>query len=387
MVRSFPRLGLFALVTLAIASPVVACGSGFIDKLFAGPYDDGGTADVTMDVAPPPDARCALKHSPERPTIPDGANTPTVVFAMDAVSFDEVTAGAPLGFDLDDACTCPEDETCVPPEGGDRRCDRSEGRDNAFGPLFGTIIGQFGSPDFATQRIRDGNYGAIISLSQWNQQPNDPLVTIGFFTSGGLDDPPDAGKSKPRFDGTDRWTIDPESLVSGDQLIGVDCSTSTRCVPLYADLKGYVKDDQLVARIDRVPFVVSTKSGLFEIELTSVILTAHIVREAGILRLERGELVGRSASGRLLAAIGQLQDSVFGSDAGLCNSPGAYALAKSAICDAVDIATAPADDKAGKSCTALSGALGFTAVQAMGGTVFSTARNPNACASFTDSCP
>ncbi|MDB4934610.1 MAG: hypothetical protein JWP87_1582 [Labilithrix sp.] len=386
MVRSFPRIGLFALVTLAVASPVVACGSGFIDKLFAGPYDDGGSADVAADVAPPADARCALKHVAQRPTTPDGASMPTVVFAMDSLQFDEQSAGMPLGFDLDDACTCPEDDTCVPPDGGDRRCDRSDGRDNAFGPLFGQLLDPFGSRDFATQGIRDGNYGAIISLSQWNQLPNDPLVTIGFFTSGGLDTPPDAGKSKPRFDGTDRWTIDPESLVSGDQLIGEDCHTSTRCVPFYADLKGYVKDDQLVAQIDRAPFVVSTKTGRFEIELTSVILTAHVVREGGILRLERGELVGRSASGRLLAAIGQLQDP-FGTDAGLCHSADAYGLAKGAICDAVDIAAAPADDKTGKSCTAVSGGLGFTAVQALGGTVFSTVRNPNACASFTDTCP
>ncbi len=386
MVRSLRRIGLFALVTSAIASPVVACGSGFIDKLFAGPYDDGGSADVTADVAPPTDARCSLKHAPERPTNPDTASIPTVVFAMDSVSFDDATAGSPLGFDLDDACTCPEDDTCVPPAGGERRCDKSEGRDNAFGPLFGLVVNQFGSPDFATQRIRDGSYGAILALSQWNQQANDPLVTVGFFTSGGLDSPPDAGKSKPLFDGTDRWTIDPESLISGDQLIGEDCHTSARCLPRYADLKGYVKDDQLVARIDRAPFVVSTKSGRFEVELTSVILTAHIVREGGFLRLERGELVGRSASGRLLAAIGQLQDPV-GGDGGLCHSATAYPLAKSTICDAVDIAAAPADDKTGKSCTAVSGGIGFTAVQALGGTVFSTVRTPNSCASFADTCP
>jgi hypothetical protein len=385
MVRSSSRLGLFALVTLAVASPVVACGSGFIDQLFSGPYDDGGADVATADVVPPPDARCALKHVPPRPTTPDGTSAPTVVFAMDSLLFDEQSAGVPLGFDLDDACTCPEDDTCAQPDAGERRCDRSEGRDNAFGPLFGQFLDQFGSRDFATQRIRDGNYGAIISLTQWNQQPNDPMVTIGFFTSGGLDTPPDAGKSKPRFDGTDRWTIDPASLVAGDQLIGADCQTSTRCVPLYADLKGYVKDDQLVAQIERAPFVVSTKSGRFEIELTSVIVTAHIVREAGVLRLERGELVGRSASGRLLAAIGQLDDP-FGTDGGLCHSATVYSLAKSTICDAVDIAAAPADDKKGKSCTALSGGLGFTAVQALGGTVFSTARSPNPCASFTDTC-
>ncbi len=385
MVRSSSRIGLFALVAFAIASPVIACGSGFIDKLFAGPYEDGGGADVTVADVAVPDARCALKHAPGRPTTPDTASAPTVVFAMDSLQFDDQSAGFPLGFDLDDACTCPEDDTCAPPDGGDRRCDRSEGRDNAFGPLFGQVLDQFGSRDFATQRIRDGNYGAIISLSQWNQQPNDPLVTIGFFTSGGLDTPPDAGKSKPRFDGTDRWTIDPESLLGGDQLIGEDCHTSTRCVPLYADLKGYVKDDQLVAQIDRAPFVVSTKTGRFEVELTSVILTAHIVREGGILRLERGELVGRSASGRLLAAIGQLQDPL-GADGGLCHSVTTYAFAKSTICDAVDIAAAPADDKTGKSCTALSGGLGFTAVQALGGTVFSTVRDPNPCASFTDTC-
>jgi hypothetical protein len=384
MVRQHRRL----VALLVVLGALTACGSGFIDKLFAGPYDstpaldDAGTDAAT-------DARCALRHPPPPPQTLEENELPSIAFAMDALYFDGEAFGAPLGLDLDNACTCqgepPEDETCLR-DGGRKRCDALEGRDNEFAPLFLQFVDQFLSRDFVTEGIQEGKYTGIISLSAWNGQPNDPRVTVAILSSRGTEPRADGGAQRPRFDGTDKWTIDPDSLSLGDALLGKDCAESGECLPQHITFDAYVRDDVLVAPLANAVFALSTRSGRIAIDFGSAVLIAHITRpDGGPLRLAKGELVGRFRSDRFLAMIGQLDDPD-AKDGGFCSSL-AYTVGKAAVCGAVDIAAVPADDGKGKACTAVSGGLGFTAVQAQYGTVFTIRNPPNSCATFQDSCP
>ena len=225
---------------LGIVVLSAACGSGFIDKLFSGPYDAGATDGASPDAGVDSGVGCALRHPPVRPDlVDDGTSIGPTVFAFESLRVgDSLTDGGAQtaeGIDLDNACTCPADDSCVPPDGGARRCDLSEGRDNALGPLFSQFFAVFGSrlagDAFATERIRTGRFSILLSLLNWNGKSNDPRVTVALFLSNGVEPSVDGGLVAPRLDGTDRWTVAPGSLVGGEGLVGTDCGNGGGCFP------------------------------------------------------------------------------------------------------------------------------------------------------------
>jgi hypothetical protein len=365
---------------------VVACGSGFIDRLFTEPFDAGAAADSG--------GRCALAHAPDAPNIPDTSSSSFVLLAFDAVRVDnlvdaDAAVPAPVGLDLDNACTCPEPDTCIRPT-KTPSCDHDGGRDNTIGTLFTTLataLPQF-EADYATDRIRDGLYSGLISINGWNLQQDDPAVIVGFYLSHGIE-APDGGHPAPRFDGTDRWTIDADSVADGQGAVGKDCSLDKErvyCAPVYKDERAYVTGGKLVAHLDTMPIVLVSKSDRVELDLVDVTLAADMVSvDAGAnLWVTTGEISGRWPSDRALSAMGSLKDP--STDAGLCLGQ-SYGLAKAEICGAVDIASAPTDDQKGKPCNALSGSVIFHAVTAVGGKVTSPVTTPRACIGFTDTCP
>jgi hypothetical protein len=368
---------------------VVACGSGFIDRLFTEPFD-AGAAPVASG------AHCALAHPPEPPAIPDTSSASFVLLAFDAMRVDNLADSdaaipAPLGLDLDNACTCPEPDTCTRP-GKTPSCDQDGGRDNTIGTLFTTLataLPEF-QADYATDRIREGLYTAIVSINGWNLQPDDPVVTVGFYTSRGTEPAsPDGGHAQPRFDGTDRWTIDSTSLADGDAAVGKDCSNDKDrpfCAPAHKDEHAYVIGNKLVAHIDNMPIVIVSKADHVELDLVDVTVAADMTPVDGGSNLwtMAGELSGRWPSDQALAVMGSLKDP--STDAGLCLG-GSYGLAKAEICGALDIASSPADDHTSKPCNALSGSVIFHAVTAVGGIVTTQVTTPRGCLDFTDTCP
>jgi hypothetical protein len=381
-----PRaLGAIGLSVLAGAWAVAACSSAFIDKLFDGPIvaiPESGGVDA-------PIARCELRHIPEQPSTADTADTPALTFAFETLRLDDREGedgglDASPGFDLDDACTCfPEEGTCQPPDGGAVPCDHSEGRDNAVGPLvdiaISLLVPKYGKQGFVTRKIDEGDFTVLLSISDWNGQPDDPRVSVALYMAGPLRNL-DGGRVLPSRDGGDRWTIDHNSLTNGDALVGQDCTRGAGCVPKYRDRTAYVRGSELVARLS-APLNLATTAGPLDIELTGLTLVARIVREGALYRLE-GELVGRWPTDKMLGSLARLTVV----DEGLCKGS-YYPDFKAAVCTAADIAADPAGDRKGGPCTALSAAFSFTAGPATFAIVSAPTFPANGCEDFRDTCP
>lgn len=383
------------LASCGAAVVAVACGPGDLRDLTA------GRADAAVDAAADADAAvCNHAVPPERPTTPDGPNTPGLVFAFDSVRFDtgEQEGGAPKpkSLDLDRTCTCDEPrlepESCIAPDAGatKRVCDGIDGRDNAAGPLLAAAASagdNFGPAAFEGQ-VRAGVFNVIVSLQGWNGLPDDPAVVVGVQLSGGTDDEPgDAGRTKPRFDGTDVWSVTPASVLGGGDLVGTDCRTlKTTCIPTRSDAMAYVRDGMVVAHLDlALPVVTSTSS--FVLEFVAATVTATMVKEGDHFRVV-GEIAGRWPIDRLLPSLARIPNPLNPGHALCATDAGMqiYEVAKKTACDALDLTANPALDNKNVRCDAISNSISFTGVTAVIGTVRDLRKLDNECPDFKDTC-
>jgi hypothetical protein len=388
------RLAVAGSLAVAIGALVIApaCGSGFLDGLSGGTRDAGPTeTGAVVDTGA--DARaCTLRRVPEPP--PPESETSvkmTVTLAIDALRIDSSASLVGLipptsGFDLDNACTCPEAESCLPPpDAGIKKCDGDGGADNALGAMFGSLGGlqpdAFG-PDFATRAIRSGSYGALMSIADWNGEANDAKVYVSFFLSQGAEDAIDGGKGVAlRMDGTDVWTVDPGSVANGEANLGVDCAKDrTNCIPRYFTQNGYVVDNTVVARVD-VPFVLSSSTGRIAIEMNDVAVVAKIEKQGALYRA-KGEFVGRWPVQKVLRTLGEVPIN----DRPLCEDPFYVGVAKSQVCPGADIASLAAGDHKGQVCDAVSTTLRFEGGSAKLGKIFRPDVPDAACPTFDPSC-
>jgi hypothetical protein len=385
------RLALAGSIGVAFAVLVIApaCGSGFLEGL------SGGRKDAAEDTGPPVDAgveaRACTPHVPPPPPgdVQDTELPGTVAIAIDAFRIDDSTtvdASIPpsVGFDIDRSCTCPEPESCVAPDAGLKKCDGDGGSDNALGRLFSTLgsfyPNAFG-PDFATDAIRKGSYGAVMSIGGWNRQSNDPKVFVAVYLSQGTDGKADGGDGSLKLDGSDVWTIDPASVKNGDAHVGVDCNTDlTNCLPEYSTANAYIADDTLVARI-AVPFALSASSGRIVIQMEDVAVAVKIRKDGSLFRAE-GEFTGRWPVTRVLRALAETPVN----DVPLCDQPVLFNVAKGEICAAVDVTSDPATDHAGKQCDSVSAAFRFTGTSAVLGRVYKQELPAAACQGFMPTC-
>lgn len=389
------RLAVVGSFAVAVAALLIApaCGSGFLDGLSGGTRDSGATPDVVVDAGV--DARaCTLRRVPgPPPPETETAAKITVTMAIDALRIDSATSLTGIlpptaGVDLDDACTCPEDETCVPPpDAGIKKCDGEGGADNALGAMFGTLGAlqpeAFG-PDFATKAIREGSYGALMTIADWNGEANDAKVIVSFFLSQGAQETIDGGDLPDgglRMDGTDVWSVDPASIAGGDSKLGVDCNSDrTNCLPLYFTQSGYVVDNTVVARVD-VPIVLSASTGRIGIEMNDVAVIAKIEKSGNYYRA-KGEFVGRWPVEKVLRTLGEVP--INGKP--LCEDAFYIGVAKSNVCPGVDIASESANDKKGAPCNAVSTTLRFEGGSAKLGSVYRPGLPTPACQSFNPTC-
>jgi hypothetical protein len=385
---------LFAIAAGAALGITAACGPGDLSDLTAGRRDGG------VDAGGVDSSICNHASSPERPTTPDAPNIPGITFAFQAVRFDtdEQDGGLPkpAGFDLDKTCTCAEPklegESCVPPDAGEKRaCDGVDGRDNAAGPLLSAAVvaGKGIGPAAFQNKIDSGVFNVLVTVDGWNGLPDDPSVVVGYALSNGLEGSQnEAGApGRPKFDGTDVWTVAPVSVLGGDGLIGTDCRLKpATCVPLKLDTTAYVRDGMLVAHLD-VSLPLDSAQGAFQVEFVGATTVAKLSKEGDHWRAT-GELAGRWPLQRLLPSLARLPNPI-GAGNPLCATDAGleiYRLIKTQACASADLAANPTADRTSARCDALSNAVTFSSVSATAGTIYQPAGGPAQCADFADSC-
>jgi hypothetical protein len=387
-----------AFVTACLIAATPSCGSGFMDGLVGGSRDGGGLLDALDD-----DGRaCQPATAPGRPegASDDGTNI-SIDFAMESLRADTsgtVDSGTPppQGLDFDNACTCPEPETCRRPDGGQRTraCDGDAGRDNAVASFFNQL--GVGVPDFrfdfGTKRIADGVFTIFVNVRGWNGKPDDPQVTVSLVMSQGFDDAANGERTRPAFDGNDVWLADQESLLEGAELVGADCrSPSGRpCLARVQDLNAYVRDGALVANLSdpltgKARVVMNTPLGSLVFDLLETTLVANIREVDGRYRLD-GELTGRWPAESLLGALANVENP-YATDTLLCqNVNNTYDLLKGTVCASLDLAADRSKDRTDAPCEALSSALSFTAGKAILGHVSTQTKPDGGCPATTYDC-
>ena len=402
MRRQYLGVLLLSSTALGIAA---ACGPGFLDGLTGGGADGGG---------PPPgdDAGeiCDPLVAPTRPT-GDGPPGPEVYFAFEQIKIDtnappDGGLEPPQGLDLDGLCTChPSARACMPasangdPNAGEAQCDPDggRGRDDALGELFNALIAtiQEAKTDFATERIRLGQFTIMVDVRAWNGSDNDQSVDVTLLGSQLLDRIDGGRAAAPRFDGTDTWTLDPLSLFEGESKLGRDCRIDVsfcNATPgrIAAGQSGnaYVKDGVLVAKFRSAPFVIGTNIGDLLYDAEEPTLVAKISKDpSGRTRLV-GEVSGRWRSDKALAAISPLlfPDTTTGALVPLCTQPSFYGVVKQAVCSLADLPLTP-DLPSTSLCQTLSASIAFSAGEVQRPSFVARRTDGGGpCASFQDDC-
>lgn len=324
-----------------------------------------------LDAGSPDGDTCAHALPPPKPNIPDTPGDRTVVVVAKRFTTGASDILAPVGFDLDNSCSCPPAvaQPCVSRKD---HCDLAGGRDNATGRLFNTLLGvptsqKLDLEERVNNGIRAGKNTILIRVLGYNGTPEDPEVTVqvfatlGYFGGG-------AGTTfvPPRFTADERWALDSRQF------------TVTPDVP-KATTGGYVTGGKLVATLD----VTLDLSDNFSVALTGAILQADLAFPGGggSPTITGGLLAGRWPISDVLRIAGGLRLQ----DGGklICETPIAYATIKDLACQEVDLVANRADENKGVACDALSVALLFEAAPASLGEV----RTPNPAADCPDAQP
>lgn len=351
------------------------------ELLDAGNGADAG-GDAGADVTDSGPTGCGHARPPTRPSAddPGGADTEFVT-VLTGLDFG-LDAGASRSFDLDDRCTCPDEESCKPAPGAAKHCDDDAGRDNAGGPLlakFAALSSQF-DPNGVNTRISKGGNTLIFRVRHWNGLPNDTSVELAVFISRGTLPLDDAGVGPvPKYDGTDQWAIDSASLVGG---------VAPPYVATYSDVNAYVVGGVLTATLD---FPLSLGGGYANsfFSLSGARVVGLLEKLAAGYHLKDARVVGRWGSRSLLTSMQVAQDPLNKNDY-LCGKNLTYQTLKSEICKAADLASLPQNDNSGAACDAMSLSLSFQSEPAQLGPAVTGAADASALTpcgpSYTDQC-
>jgi hypothetical protein len=196
---------------------------------------------------------------------------------------------------------------------------------------------------------------------------------------------------RPKWDGTDRWSVTPSSL-TGDNL------------PLSAPIAGYVKDYRLVldARLSKDLLGLSIQLGIFgpsPVEFGSPIIVAQLIPldATGTPLPEGGATMQRPAMFAMAGVVGGrasrsdlLRSIAFSTTDGVtpnCNDPN-FLAAKGQLCGNADVTQYAELDNMGEPCAALSAIVSFTAGPAQIGNPIDDAGivTPAGCAPEALSC-
>lgn len=362
--------GTAAIAASSIVLAVMACGPGDLHRLMA------GDPTIPMEV-PTEDPTDPCKHAlaPKPPPKQDDKQQVNITFAADNLRLDtgadpDSGLGKPQSLDLDNTCSCGVADaapSCEAPPSSQSQCDDQNGRDNVTGGLLQIALAQIPDlgPDGIYLNIHKGFYTVLVNISAWNGTANDDQVAVAVFVSPGVDNPKDdmANLIPPKFDGNDRWKIEENSIKDGHGKIGMTCSFPTVCQPEALDAYAYVTNGKLVAHFATIPFGFGQAGTHVRIPFNSAVLVATLSGDnESNYRLE-GEIAGRWPAESIIKGIAQAAIVNHQTDAAtaICNQAGGYALFRTQICLAADLAATSDDDKKGKRCTSLSQAMRFTA--------------------------
>ncbi len=349
---------------------------------------DGGGPDAQQDAGPQGDGdTCGHVQWPARPDHDDPSDAGDIEFynALSFLDFGAGDAGAPnaFGFDLDGICTCPGPESCKPvSDAGPKHCDQEGGVDNSGASL----VAQFSSASFfdqgyINQQLAAGLFGALMRVRGYNGQANDTKVELSVYTSNGTEGAQYGDASVPKGDGTDRWTVDPDSLLGGTILDGGEP------VPKQAyDLNAYVSNYYLVGNLN-VPLSIGAANGegLVTVDLTGSVVVAKLEPYQGSFRTT-GVMAGRWSTKKLLTTMQVLNDPLLIGQH-LCGSDPTYQALKPKICSFADITSNVQDDGKNAPCDAISMAFSFKATPATFGSVFAKPDSGTPCGpQWTDDC-
>lgn len=339
-------------------------------------------AEGGVDAAPAPDALppdpCRHAFPPGEPATDDDtiAEVPPFTLAVKEASVKgTIDGGAPIGYDLDDVCSCFAEPTtahagepsCVAREGGSAACDGDGGVDNGLGGLLAAY------PEFLGSSSNSGGPTLLIKIAKYNGRANDREVFVTVVASPGIYDPsgcgPPAGDAgagpfTPTWKGCDRWTVDPDYVLPGT-------------TEPASFVSAYVVDHVLVMRPTTKPTTFLVAGTAFP--LTGTRVSARLVALDDQLRpivpapavgtrfaMDEGVLSGRAATSDLLRT---LAGSLAQQDGGpLCGTPAFFEAVKTKfVCPGADVLRAPTADFTTASCDAISVASAFTAVPALFG--------------------
>jgi hypothetical protein len=268
-----------------------------------------------------------------------------------------------IGFDLDNTCT--GQGSCQEPSWANAvHHDGVDGIDNAFGLLL--VLG--GGPD--SLEASADQTELLLRVRNYSGEPNDDQIEVSLYFAVGLVPRPD-GSKEPLWDGQDRWTILPETLLPAAGGLGHNVD-----LPLFRADQAYVTEGKLVARFHQT---------LWPAGLTNVprlLVTVRQFEVAGELRhaadaggaWELHDLVAGMRIGvtDALTIAAFEPNNVPGFDSSpnalYCQDKGSYEAGKRFVCSLMDV-TADPTAPASAACDAMSIGLLFQAQQALLGDV------------------
>ena len=362
---------------------------------------DGGDGDSPTTAIPP----CDGAEPPDRPQGGDDGGAPESIPVIAAFNTIDIGVSGGLdaavpafGYDLDHTCTCPGPPSCLPPPPpmgtpANPGCDDSRGRDNTDIQLFRDLRAPAATGTTQIdQGLTAGQYGLLLVITNYNGKPDDPQVTVDFYVSDGLSRDADGGIPKPKFDGTDLWTRDINSL-QGGQANGQ---------PQYSTDTAYVSNNVVVANFTQLPISFGDRSflGGATMELFGAIIVGQLqaqpIADSGNFgyALAGGTIAGRWPTSQILSTLATIPTEggfLCGTDTPLDKFY--YGLFKEVVCAAADIATVSTEDNSTPlaPCDAISVGMQFTAVPAHLGPVVASPPVPAGCQDggvpWSDHCP
>ncbi len=340
-----------------------------------GAEPDGGDGGDASDGA---GGACVGKTYPDPPVGNDSPGGAEFTVAIHSIDLGE--SGTNPGYDLDHRCTCTGNEgpTCT---SSLQHCDEPQGVDN--GMLGFVKLVQFAVPSFASDKLSSradqGYWTMLARVKGYNGLPDDPSVTVEFFTTDGLDFSglDAAARPAPLWDGTDHWEVLSDSV--GDA--GTDS-------PRYVAPGAYVAGGVLVAAIPSVALLVSGQSGSqVPLKLTNAVITGTLVPKNGTYGVTGGTVAGRVAVPDMFHILAGLRDPAGNP---ICTNSLGYTQVKQSVCDGRDILL---DGNLPKTfpCDSISVGIGYTADPANLGKLVdppvATAGCPAADDPANDTCP
>ncbi len=254
----------------------------------------------------------------------------------------------------------------------------SERRRQCRGRLFLSLLSVLGKQATITARIQNGDYGLVLRVRNYNETPNDDDIELAVFNSFGLDRTPEAGSDAglpptavPKFDGTDRWTVDSKSLLGGNAYL-----------PNIVDTRAYVRDGMVVAQISN-----AIRIGPYTVPIVGGVLVAKLTKVGKTFTLSEGTVSGRSNARELLTALESVPNPLDRTKY-LCGDDAVYQNLRERFCKGLDLVTDEALDGRDAPCDAASFSIRFTASPANLGSVVDTGPLKKPCGdSWVASCP